>query len=138
MPSWSKGSTHGWMKSGVSCHHRHKITYNVGQRHAWYVIIALGLNTHSENVENGITSLPLVSTQCWTTSGVACYHCPCAAHSIGLRQAAHMVRRRRSSHGIIALGQNTPPGDVGRCMPSLPMGSTNLQNTLGLACHHSP
>ena len=47
-------------------------------------------------------------------------------------------RQRRASHDIAAFGQHTRSNDVGRGMPSSPLGSTHGRTTLGVACHHSP
>ena len=67
------------------------------------------------------------STNCRTTSGVACHH-----HL----WAAHTVDRRRVWHAIIALRQHTQSKDVGRGMTSLPLDSTHGRTTSGVACHH--
>ena len=47
-------------------------------------------------------------------------------------------RQRRAWHDIAAFGQHTRLDDVGRDMPSSPLGSTHVQTTSGMACHHSP
>ncbi|WP_353802562.1 hypothetical protein [Acinetobacter baumannii] len=39
-------------------------------------------------------------------------------------------------HDITAFGQHTRLNDVGRGMPSSPLGSTHDQTTSGVACHH--
>ena len=49
-----------------------------------------------------------------------------------------MVGLRRAWHDIIALGQHTRSNDVGRGMPSSPLGSTHGRTTSGVACHHHP
>ncbi len=75
----------------------------------------------------GLQNTPLGSTHGRTTSGVACHH---------RLWAAHTVERRRAWHAIIAFGQHTRSNDVGRGMPSSPLGSTHGRTTSGVACHH--
>ena len=72
-------------------------------------------------------SSPLDGKQGRTTSGVACHHHLWAAHTVG---------RRRAWHAIIGFGQHTRSNDVGRGMPSSPLGRTNGRMTSGVACHH--
>ena len=72
-------------------------------------------------------SSPLGSTNGRTTSGVACHHRHLTANTIG---------RRRTFQAMTAIGQHTQSNDVGRGMPSSPLGSTNGRTTLGVACHH--
>ena len=69
-------------------------------------------------------TLPLGSTHGRATSGVACHH-----HL----WAAHTVERHRAWHAIIAFGQHTRSSDVGRGMPSSPLGSTHGRTTSGVA-----
>ena len=47
-----------------------------------------------------------------------------------------MVGLRRVWHDIIAHGQHTRSNDVGRGMPSPPLGSTHGRTTSGVALHH--
>ena len=47
-----------------------------------------------------------------------------------------MIERLRAWHAIIAFGQHTRSTDVGRGMPSSPLGSTKGRTTSGMACHH--
>ena len=54
-------------------------------------------------------------------------HCPWTACSVG---------RCRAWHDITTLGQHTRSNNVGRGMPSSPLGSTNGQTTSGKACQH--
>ena len=61
------------------------------------------------------------------TSGVACHHRLWAAQKVGPRQALH---------AIIAFVQHRKSNDVGRGMPSSPLGSTHGRTTSGVACHH--
>ena len=49
---------------------------------------------------------------------------------------AQMVGRHRALHTIIAFGLHTQLNDVGRGMPSSPIGSTHGRTTLGMACHY--
>ena len=46
--------------------------------------------------------------------------------------------QHRVLHDITALGLHTRSNDVGRGMPSLPLGSTHGRTTSDVACHHSP
>ena len=97
----------------------------VGRRRAWHDIMALGRYTRSDDVGRGMTSPPLGSTPGRTTSGVACHH---------RLWKAQTVERRRAWHDITALGLHPRLNDVGRGMPSWPLGST--QNGMkGVACH---
>ena len=151
MPSSPLGITHDRTTSGVTCHHRlwtahtvrlcgawHDITAfgqhtrsnDVGrgitsspldnthgrQRRAWHDIIALGLHTRSNDVGRGMTSLPSDTTHGRTTSGVEFHH----SHWV-----AYTVERRRAWHAITSFGQHTRSNDVGRGMPSWPLGSTH-------------
>ena len=99
----------------------------VERRRAWPYITALGLHTRSDNVVRGMLSSPLGSTHDRTTSGVACHHC---------LWVAQMVERRRALHDITALGLHTRSDNVGRGLPSSPLGSTHDRTTSGVACHH--
>ena len=47
-----------------------------------------------------------------------------------------MVKRRQAWHDITALGLHTRSDNVGRGMPSSPLGSTNDRTKSGVACHH--
>ena len=103
------------------------------QHRVWHDITTVGEHTRSDDVEHGITSLPLESTHGQTTSGVACHHRLWAAHTVEHCRAwlditalvlhtwsndigrgissAHLDgthdRQRRAWHDIIALGQHT-------------------------------
>ena len=59
-----------------------------------------------------------------------------AWHAIIAFGLADAVGRRRAWHAIIALGRQTWSNDVGRGMPSLPLGSTGGRTASGVACHH--
>ena len=72
-------------------------------------------------------SPPLAITYSQTTSGVACHH-----HL----SAVQTVERHRAWHAIIAQGRQTRSNDVGRGMPSSPLGSTGGRTASGVACHH--
>ena len=111
MPSSPLGSTHGRTTSGVACHHRLWEAHTVERHRAWHAIIALRRQTPSNDVQRGMPSPPLGSTNGRTMSG---------------------------EHAIIALGWQTGSNDVRRGMPSSPLGSTNSQTMSGVACHHSP
>ena len=47
-----------------------------------------------------------------------------------------MVERRRAWHDITALGLHLRLKNVGRGMPSSPLGSINDRTTSSVACHH--
>ena len=79
------------------------------QLREWHDITALGQHTRLE------------------TSGVASDHRPWLAHTVG---------RRRPWHEITALGLHTLSNDVGRGMPSSPLGITHDRTTSGVTCHH--
>ena len=70
--------------------------------------------------------LPLDGKHGGTTSGVACHHRLWAAQTVG---------QRRALHAIIAFNHHIQSNDIGRGMPSLPLGSTQGQTTSGVACH---
>ena len=57
---------------------------------------------------------------------MACHHCLWAAQT---------VERRRALLAIIAFVQHTQSNDVGRGMPSSPLGSTQDRTMSGIACH---
>ena len=89
-------------------------------------------------------SSPLGSTNCRTTSGVACHHCLWAAHTVERCRAWHAfiafgladtVGRHRSWLSIIALGRQTWSNDVRHSMPSSPLGSTHGRTMSDVACH---
>ena len=85
MPSLPLDSTHGHMKSGVTCHHCLWIAHTVGlgrQRRAWHDITALGQHTRSDYVGCGMTSPPFDSTHGQITSGVAFHHRLWEAHTV--------------------------------------------------------
>ena len=127
MPSSPLGSTHGCTTSGVACHHRLWATHTVERRRVWHAIIAFGQHRRSTNVRRGMPSSPLGCKHGRTTSGLASHH---------RLWAAHTVDRRRAWHAIIAFGQYTRSSDVGRGMPSSPLGSRHGRTTSGVACHH--
>ena len=122
-------STHGQTTSGVACHHCLWTAHTVERRRGCHAIIAFGLHKQSNNVGRGMPSMPLVSTNGRTTSTVACQHCLwTSSHS---RTASGMACHHR-------LLKKTGLNDVGRGMPSLPLGRTHGRTTLGVACHHRP
>ena len=127
MPSSPLDSTHGRMTSGVVCHQRLWAAQTVERHRALHDIIAFGQHTPSNDVRRGMPSSPLGSTHGRTTSGVACHHCPWTANTI---------KRRLAWHAIISFGQHKWSNDVGRGMPSSPLGSTHGRTTSGVACLH--
>ena len=110
--------------SGVACHHRHWTLYTVERRQAWHAIIALGRQTRLDDVRREMPSPPVDSTHGRTLLVVALHHRP---------WTAHMVGRCRAWYDITALSQHTRSNDVGRGMPSSPLGSTHGQTTSGVA-----
>ena len=92
---------------------------------AWTAKYAFGQHTRSNDVGRGMSSSPLGSTHVRATSGVACHH---------RLWAVHTVERRRAWHATIAFGQHTRSSDVGRGMPSSPLG-THGRTASGVACH---
>ena len=127
MPLSPLGSTHGRTTSGAVCHHSLWAALTVGRCRALHAIIAFGKHTRSYDVERGMPSSPLGITHGRTTSGVACNHNLWAAQIVG---------RRRAWHAILALGRQTWSNDVGRGMPSLPLGSTDGRTASGVSCDH--
>ena len=148
-------STHGQTMSGMACQHRLWAAHTVERRRAWYAIIAFGQHTRlnvvglgmpsspsgsthggtarewhiiialeqhtqSNDVGRGMPSSPVGNTHGRTTSGVACRHRLWTAHTVG---------RRRRWHAIIAYGQHTRSNDIGRGMPSSPLGTTHGRMT---------
>ena len=109
MPSSPLGSTNGRTTSGVACHHSPWTTNTIEQRRAWHDIIAFGQHTQSNDIERGMPSSSLGSTDGRTTSGVACHHSS---------WTANIVERHQAWHAIIAFGQHKRSNNVGRGMPS--------------------
>ena len=104
-------------------YHQRLGTAHTEERHrAWHSIIAFGQHKRSDDVGRGMPSPPLDSTLGRMTLGVACHHRSWTAHTVGLRQAWH---------DITTFGQHTRLNDVGRGMPSSPLGSTNGRTTSG-------
>ena len=116
MPSPPWDSTHGHTTSGVACHHRLLAAQTVIRRRPWHAITAVGQHTRSNDVRRDMPSPPLHSTHDRTTPGMACHHHLWAAQTVG---------RHRAWHAIVALGRQTRSNDVGRGMPSSPLGSTH-------------
>ena len=76
------GSTHGSTTSSVACHYQPLRAYIIGRRRAWHDIIALGMNTQSDDVGRGMLSSPLYRTHDSTTSGVACAQAHTNTHGL--------------------------------------------------------
>ena len=127
MPSSPLGSTHGRTTSGVACHNHLKAAHLVERSRAWHEITAFRQHTRLIDVGGGMLSSPMGSTHGRTTSGVACHYSPWMANTVELCQALHAIN---------AFGEHTWSNDVGRGMPSSPLGSTNGQTMSGLTCHH--
>ena len=94
---------------GWACHYLSWTTHTIGRIWAWHEITALGQHTLS------------------ATSGVECHHRPWTTLT---------VKRRLARHAIIAFEQHTQLNDVGRGMPSSPLGSTSGRTMSGVACHN--
>ena len=120
-------STHSGTTSSVTCHHRLWKACTVKRCHAWHCIIALRQHKWSNDVRRYMPSPPLDCTHGRTSSGMACHH-----HL----WAAHTVERRWAWHDIIAFGQHTRLNNVGRDMPTPPLGSTHSRTTSEVACHY--
>ena len=99
----------------------------VERRRARHAIIAIRKHTRSNDVGRGMLSSPLGSTHGRTTSGVECHHRLWEAQTVEPRQAWQ---------AITALGWHTLSNDVGRGMPSSPLGITHDRKTSGMTCHH--
>ena len=127
MPSSPLSSTNGGTTSGMASHHCLWTACTVGRRRACHAIMSFGQHTRSNNVWHGMPSSPLGSTNGRTTSGVACHHSAWTTHTI---------EQRWTWHDITAFGQHTRSNDVGRGMPSSPLGSTHGRTTSGVTCHH--
>ena len=162
MPSSPLRSTNGRAASGVASQHRLWPAHTAERRRAWHANIAFGQHIRSNDVGRGMSSSPLGSTHDRITSGVACHHGLWAAHAVEGRRAwhaviafgladtvrrhrvwhaiislgRHTVERRRAWYAIIAFGQHRKSNDVGRGMPSSPLGSTYGRMASGVACHH--
>ena len=104
------------------------------QRQAWHDITTFGQLTRSNDIGRGNPSSPMGSTHGQMTLGVACHHRFWAVHTVERRRdlachhspwTAHTVKRCRAWHASIAFGQHTRSNDVGRGMPSSPLGSTH-------------
>ena len=123
MPSLPLDSAHDQTTLGMACHHRVWAAHTVQRHRAWHAIITFAQHKRSNNVGRGMTSSPLDYTYSRTTSGVARHHHPWTAHT---------VEQRRAWHAIIAFGKHTRSNDVGRGIPSSPLGCTNGRMTLGV------
>ena len=151
--------------SGVACHHTpwtanrieqrwawhaiiaFKLADTVERRRAWHAIIAFGQHTRSNDVGRGMRSSSLGSINDRTTSSVVCNHRlwtsshSRTASSVACHHrpwTANTVERLQALHASAAFGQHTRSNEVGRGMPSSPLGSTHGRTTSGVACHHSP
>ena len=129
----------------MACHHRLWEAHTVERRRVWHAIITFGQHRRSNDVGCGMPSSPLGSTLGRTTSGGACHHRLWAAHTVERCRALHVIiafgladtfRRLRAWHAIIALGRQTRSNDVGRDMPSSPLGSTDVRTTTSVAFNH--
>ena len=123
MISYPFEGKHGRTTSGVTCHHHLWTAHTVEGRWSWHAIITFGKHKRSNDVGRGITSPPLDSTHGRTSSDVVCNH---------RLWAAHTVERRWAWHDITAFGQHTRSNNVGRGMPSSPLGRTHGRTTSGV------
>ena len=115
MPSSPEGRTHGQTTSRLTCNHLLWTPHNVERHRAWHAIIALGMNTQSDDVGRGMLSSPLYRTHDSTTSGMACYYRPWTTYT---------VRQNWTWHVIIAIEQIIWSDDVERGIPSSPLDNT--------------
>ena len=102
-------------------------THRVGRHQAWHVIIALGQNTRSYDI------------------GCTCHHCPWEAHTVKLRRAWHTISTLESiCLDNVGLVMTSSPLDNTHCRTTsmwhviMPMYSTHVRMTSGVACHHLP
>ena len=109
MPTCPMGSTHGWMISGMGCHHSLWKTYMTGRDRQCYAIIAIGKHTRLDDVGCDMSSLTLDSTHCEMTS---------------------------AWYAIIAVGQHIRLENVRRGIPSRLLSRTNGHTTSGVAVNH--
>ena len=99
----------------------------VERRWVWHAIISFGQHTRSNDVGRAMTSTHLGSTHGQTTAAVTCHHRLWTAYTA----EKHWVWLY-----ITALGLHARLNDVGRGIPSLPLGITRSQTTLQVARHH--
>ena len=116
-------STHGRTTSDVKCHHRFSTAHTVEGRRAWHADIAFGKQSRSNNVERGMPTSLLGSTNSRTTSGVACHN---------RLWASQTVERRWAWHEITFLELHAQSDDVARGMTSPPLDCKDVQTTLGV------
>ena len=90
-------------------------------------ITAFGQHTRSDDIGRGMRSSPLGNTDGRTTLGVACHHRPWTTNT---------VKRCRAWYAIIAFGQHRRSNDVGRGLPSTPLGGKHSRTTSGVTYHH--
>ncbi|TMW82141.1 hypothetical protein EJD97_006667 [Solanum chilense] len=151
--TWSDDFGYGRPSSNLDSIHR------VGRSRAWHAIISLGKQTRSQYYDrpwlahtvgrcwefNSIISLwkphmversqhvmlsaPFNWTHRQMTTGVACHHFPCAAHT---------VRRRRALDAIIGLVQQTQADNIRGCIRAWTLGTTHCQTMSRVACRHHP
>ncbi|TMW81654.1 hypothetical protein EJD97_008475 [Solanum chilense] len=126
-------------------------------------IFTLGQHTLSDDVRGGMLSFPLDCTHenmvrrrrrgmpssnfdCThtrMTSGVACYHIACTAHTVkryGALDAIIVVGQHTRSDDVKRgiFGQHTWFDDFERGMPSSPLDNTHDRTTSGVTWHHRP
>ncbi|TMW83431.1 hypothetical protein EJD97_001687 [Solanum chilense] len=99
------------MKSCIACPHGPWSTHRV------------------DDVDRGMPSSPLGSTQCRTTSGMTCH--------LSLWEAYRIVLHR-AWHAIITLGQHIRLDDVGHGIQSYPLERTHYKTTSAVACQYLP
>ena len=104
-----------------------RTTHMVERHRARHAITTFRQLTRSNHVGHGMPSSRLGSTHVPTTSGIACHH-----HL----WVAKTVEQRQVWHAIIAIGKHKRSNDVGRGMPTSPLGSTHGRTTSGVTCQY--
>ena len=110
MPARPLGDTHGRMTLGEACHYRL-------------------CDTQTNDVGCDIPLFTLSSTHGGMTLGVACHQRP---------RVEPTILKCPAWHANISLGHHIQSDEVGRGMPSSPLGKTHGQTTSGVACNHIP
>ena len=98
MPSSLLDFTYGGTTSVLACPHVPSVAHTFRRHRALHVIISLGQHTRSEDIEHGMPSSPLGSTDSRTMSGITSHHFPWEAHT---------VRSRLALRAIISFGKHT-------------------------------
>ena len=103
-------------------------------------------STHDQTILTRHALFHLDYTQGRKTSGIACHHRPCAAHTIRRRQALDVIialgqHTQKNTSGVashLSLGQQIWSDDVRRGMPSSPLDNTHGRTTSSIKWHNCP